>query len=449
MAFINGIWLELSVILGLYIQSYLFHRNSGVAGSKYKKWLPYFICFIWVNLCFYFRLSSIARLGVQVILFTISARYVYDMKILSIGLKAVLYTFVLVVSEAVVMQVWDIFDPTPITIEYGAGSKALHYSLQITIFILTFGIIFLVDKILLQKEERVEWRDMVPFIVSMLTSFAISCCILFNLEFVEEEAYIIVFLVCSLLLLLSFIYNAHSYGKRLEEKQREHLERTALFEMKLQKNYYQQKLIDEERIRSVYHDLKNHLLILEERHGNEKLRTIRELREKVADFEDYCNTGNEFLDIVIKEKSTAARQKGITVTLDLTYDVIGFMNPLDISSIFGNLFDNAIEACCKIEDGDKFIDLRMKIQNSLLIISMKNTISIQKKRIDYSRTSKEDKLMHGMGIKNIGRSVNRYGGDYSISQENHEFQFYITIPINKALYGQSGNTEGKADKRYC
>ena len=65
-------------------------------------------------------------------------------------------------------------------------------------------------------------------------------------------------------------------------------------------------------MRSIYHDMKNHLLVLEGSQGTDATRKMAEqLRSQIADFEDYVHTGNEFLDIIIKDKAAKARENGI------------------------------------------------------------------------------------------------------------------------------------------
>lgn len=75
-------------------------------------------------------------------------------------------------------------------------------------------------------------------------------------------------------------------------------------------NYYQEKLRDEEKVRSIYHDIKNHLLVLE---GKLKLpetaAMIQKLQSQVAMYEDYVHTGSDVLDIILKEKSELLQGK--------------------------------------------------------------------------------------------------------------------------------------------
>ena len=69
--------------------------------------------------------------------------------------------------------------------------------------------------------------------------------------------------------------------------------------LKQQREYYQDKMKEEERIRAIYHDMKNHLLVLENSQESEAARQMaKHLRSQIADYENYVHTGNDFLDII-------------------------------------------------------------------------------------------------------------------------------------------------------
>ena len=77
------------------------------------------------------------------------------------------------------------------------------------------------------------------------------------------------------------------------------------------------------------------------------------LRSQIADYEDYVHTGNEFLDIILKDKAAKAREKQIDFSALVDFKGMDFIEPLDISTIFSNALDNAMEpanGCRKIND---------------------------------------------------------------------------------------------------
>lgn len=58
-----------------------------------------------------------------------------------------------------------------------------------------------------------------------------------------------------------------------EQEQRDKMQ---IAQLQQQFAYYQEKMKDEERIRSIYHDLKNHLLVMENRQNTEETRQMAE-----------------------------------------------------------------------------------------------------------------------------------------------------------------------------
>ena len=62
---------------------------------------------------------------------------------------------------------------------------------------------------------------------------------------------------------------------------------------------------------------------------------------------------------------------------------------------------------------------------------MKNTYDgVIKKDCNDFVSTKEDAGSHGIGIKNIKESVNKYGGTCSITYDDIEFSFSILIPMS-------------------
>lgn len=81
----------------------------------------------------------------------------------------------------------------------------------------------------------------------------------------------------------------------------------AIYELELNAKYYEDKLKGEERIKTIYHDLKNHLLPLEgtENPVIDSAESIDRLRKDISKYEDYFKTGNRYLDIILRDKKDA------------------------------------------------------------------------------------------------------------------------------------------------
>lgn len=199
-------------------------------------------------------------------------------------------------------------------------------------------------------------------------------------------------------------------------------------QMETQRNYYRERIKDEERVRSVYHDLKNHLLVLESGQTTEAARQMAQtLRSQIADYEDYVHTGNEFLDIILRNKAANAREKQIDFSAMVDFNGIDFMEPFDISTIFGNALDNAIEASEKLPEELRLITVRAERIRDMLIITVENHTMPDVSPVE--GTTKKDRFIHGFGIPNIKNAVEKYGGQCSFRQENGTYRLKIIIPL--------------------
>lgn len=204
--------------------------------------------------------------------------------------------------------------------------------------------------------------------------------------------------------------------------------------LEMQQKYYEDKLKDEERVRAVYHDMKNHLLVLEGSQGTEATRQMaQELRAQIADYEDYIHTGNDFLDIIIKDKAEKAREKHIDFSAAIDIGGADFIEPLDISTLFGNGIDNAIEASGKLPEEQRVIEVKAGRVNDFISILMENNC-VEGQAADKAgkhRTTKADSFLHGFGIANMEKTAEKYGGTCTTRQEDGKFTLKILIPLRK------------------
>ncbi len=214
----------------------------------------------------------------------------------------------------------------------------------------------------------------------------------------------------------------------LEQIQRE--ERFRMEALEKQFTYYQEKQKDEEQVRSVYHDMKNHLLVLEHQiHSPETAEMVEKLQRKVESYADYAHTGNDFLDVIIRDKARVAREKKIDFSVSADLYGMDFMEPLDISTIFGNGIDNAIEASEKLPEGQRVILVKVgRVQNFLSVL-MENNCREESGQ-NRKRTSKKDGKFHGFGISNMKNAAGKYGGQLITTCEDGKFTLKIVIPVS-------------------
>ena len=109
----------------------------------------------------------------------------------------------------------------------------------------------------------------------------------------------------------------------------------------------------------------------------------------------------------------------------INYDILNNINDEDIAVLFGNIFDNAIEAAEKVED--KFISLEIQKQGAYISIYMEN--SFDGLFDPELKSRKGEKHEHGIGMKNVRRIVEEYNGMMKCFVEENIFCCDILLKV--------------------
>lgn len=188
------------------------------------------------------------------------------------------------------------------------------------------------------------------------------------------------------------------------------------------------------KVRKLYHDLNNHISTIDNLKNNSKEvnEYVNNLKGEIKEFKSIYNTGNMILDIIITEKSEICSKKGIKFICDINFSKVNFIKPIDVSSIFANILDNAIEACDKIQDENinKYIRIKGTISKSYFVLKCENSkVNMIKLNENKLLSDKMDKFKHGIGIQSIKSSLEKYEGEILFEDEKNKFTLNIYIPL--------------------
>lgn len=179
------------------------------------------------------------------------------------------------------------------------------------------------------------------------------------------------------------------------------------------------------------HDLKHQISALRTMSEEDRENTISEIEKAIMIYGDIAKTSNEVLNVVLTEKGLICQKYKIKFTYIVDGDSLAFMDSVDLSSLFGNAIDNAIESVSgeDIEER-RVIKLNVSERNNFLGVHMENYCSKEIKFKDgLPVTDKEDKENHGIGIKSIKYVAEKYGGCVNIEYVDHIFILDILFPI--------------------
>jgi hypothetical protein len=202
---------------------------------------------------------------------------------------------------------------------------------------------------------------------------------------------------------------------------------------KMESNYFIKVEENNYKVRQLYHDMKNHLVCISQLCDNDDSKIyLKNLNFELDKLDKTFDTGNRVLNIILSEKKSRCIENGINLNTYVDFSRSDFIEMSDVSTIFGNLLDNAIQACNKIENNDlpKKIDLRVFNKKGFCIIDITNTkVNQIVKKKNKIFTTKEDDFLHGIGIKNIETAVKKYNGELTIDYSDKYFKVTIIIPI--------------------
>ena len=113
--------------------------------------------------------------------------------------------------------------------------------------------------------------------------------------------------------------------------------------------------------------------------------------------------------------------------------LLNFMDVMDLSAVFGNALDNAIECEERIAEPEKrLIHVSVSAQRGFVLIRFENYCEDAPSFSEgLPVTTKEDRNYHGYGLKSIRYVAKKYGGTVTVRMEKQWFVLQLLFPRSK------------------
>ena len=187
-----------------------------------------------------------------------------------------------------------------------------------------------------------------------------------------------------------------------------------------------------QNIRSIKHDMTNHIITLERLYaGNqaEEAKTYgEELREALSEAAGRIGSGNPVTDVILQEAQNEAEKRHIHFETDFHYPTDSNVNAFDLSVILNNALQNALDYTDRNDHA--FVSVLSYHRNNAYMIEIGNRFSgwLQwDKESGLPLTSKENGDGHGYGLSNIRMVARKYSGDIVIDLKDNEFRLSIML----------------------
>ncbi len=230
-----------------------------------------------------------------------------------------------------------------------------------------------------------------------------------------------------LIIISSSIYAIMRHKTIMVEKEKQMLENEVQYMSEQNYKMYAQNFANN---RFFYHDLKNHLIVLREYLGSKQYQKAEEyinnLRLPISSEKEEKITGNKSLDILLNNKKMLAQQEEIKVLI-VSEEIKLKLSECEMIALFGNLLDNAIEACKKLERDNRKIQLIIRRVNDMTFIKISNTYREVKVDNNQFLSDKKEMGEHGIGLSSIYTIVEKYEGIVRIDYRDGFFEVLISF----------------------
>ena len=164
--------------------------------------------------------------------------------------------------------------------------------------------------------------------------------------------------------------------------------------------------------------------------------SMRELENAIRVYDSIYQTGNDMIDAVLTEKSLYCSAHDIALSAMVDGNGFSFLKPSEITALFGNILDNAIEAVQNphLRPANRAIELRAHVINGYSIIEASNFYAGEvqlSKDTGLPVSQKTNQRFHGFGMKSIAAVTHDYEGNVHVEADNETkvFEIRVVIPI--------------------
>ena len=273
-------------------------------------------------------------------------------------------------------------------------------------------------------------REIIYMLVLIPLASLVGCFLL--IEVVQEQlsartAILCMCIIFTIILTDYMVFLMIESYTNMAEKQ--HEEEMVSREISYQDEYYKDMERYQEQIQDIKHDMKNRLGTLYDAAGegdsSMMMTALEEMLDDISLAEDIIYSANPVLNSILKIKAAKAKENGIDITVHVFIPQKVSVEIGDMGVLYGNLLDNAIEACCFVKQEGRFIEFDTKYQEGNLFVLIKNS-KTGKENKEMS-TTKKDKRKHGRGVRAVQRVAEKYDGNLILKDWGDVFEAKLLL----------------------
>lgn len=203
-------------------------------------------------------------------------------------------------------------------------------------------------------------------------------------------------------------------------------------ELQDQAEKYTQVIDSMEELRRFRHDMKNHFMCIDSLLLDDNMQGARDyihsINNIVASSFTLETNDNYIFNALIDEKLKVASQLDVKIKKIIAINRRLDIKDVDICILFGNALDNCIDALKKVEQEKRELSITVILVEDTLSVEIANTFE-EPVRMEESiiQTTKSEKHNHGIGLKNVNATVEKYDGEVNIDIKNNIFKLIVVL----------------------
>ncbi|MGL4798850.1 MAG: sensor histidine kinase [Cellulosilyticaceae bacterium] len=335
---------------------------------------------------------------------------------------------VIILSDCVVYNIWVDFLET--TASFPVQYNVIRTLMGIAAKVVAIMQVHIYYRFVNRREIPFSYKQIPLHLAPIITILVIDLIIVYGIRpFIDVRESILIISVCMGLLVSNIFTWKIFNGMIFADRARRH---SVYIQNKMKEQYkhYLTMEQNQEEIRKLYHDMHNHLYciggLIKNNHLDQASNYVEEVSKKLHDLRNEVRTGHYILDVILREKYHQAKSQGIDMEIQVQGELMTFIKDIDLCSIYGNLLDNALEACGAMKKQDAtsktIIQVKTLEVKGVKLVSVSNTHQtlVQKKQ-GHLLTTKKDKKMHGMGLGNVRNITEAYDGEVHMNYDEEWF----------------------------
>ena len=395
-------------------------------------------------ICLYFILFTVSfldikwlNMGLYILANFIYIFSQYSMRVHLALFQSCILAAVMSMSELIIYSIIQHYTPDFFAkVEYFHNKLLFIILSKILFFVITYIHIHFFKG---QKKSKEHYDNSVLILVFIPTATIFAMLTFVNISdtcsLTQTQTWMISFTAIFLLAtnLLIFVIN-----QRNQEKHAEYTKMQLLLQKETNSTeYYKMLLTQNENQNILIHDIKKHLHSIEILNEQNEQSKIEEyihqlmLSSDLKEISRICD--HELLNAILSRYKRQCDKTRIEFHADIRSGTTDFIADNDLTSLFCNLLDNALEAASKTSDSYIELSTARREKTPFIVLTVINSCRTTpfSEQDGSLPTQKNNKHLHGFGLKSIEKVIHKYHGDIQMYYNEETLSFHTILTLKQ------------------